>query len=228
MNRNAFTLVELLVVVAVIGALATVATFQFMDAIQRSDASACQVNLKTIHTALLSYRLDHNRFPPADGLADAQPQPNATSWGCGPAANGYWSGVPMLLAQEGYCSENALYCPALKRAYNHSIEAYPTCGNSSYAGKWIPQWRYLRFAYNNAATDVGFNQGGENNIEWEWNPDVWLLRCLHLDVGQFDPERNIRFPFRFPSAEKPNQVWYGEFELSIHGHIKERLAQRVR
>ncbi len=227
-STTAFTLVELLVVVAVIGTLATMATFQYKDALQKSDAAACQQNLKTLHIALISYRINYNRFPPADGLADKEPHPDKTAWGCGPSANGYWSGVPLSLVESGFCSENALYCPALKRANDYPIQAYSTCGESAFSGKRVPQWRFLRYAYNNAAIDAGYVSGGENNIEQNWHPEVWLIRCLHLDVGQFDPDRKIRFPFRFNSEENPNELWYGEFELTIHGHIRQRLVQKIR
>ncbi|MEW6238682.1 MAG: type II secretion system protein [Candidatus Omnitrophota bacterium] len=218
-----FTLIELLIAVAIIGVLAAIVSANYVLSIERADAAACQENLRTVFTALQSYRLDYNRFPPADGAADVHSQSNHTAWGCGPSANGYWSGVSLLLSELGYCSEEALYCPALKRAHSRRIEAYPTCDGSSLAGKTVPQWRFLRFAYNNAAADAGGSNGGENNIETEWKSEVWLVRCLHLDISEFDKERAIRFPFRIKQDEKnPNRTWYGEFELTVLGTIRLR------
>ncbi len=223
---NGFTLIELLIVVAIIGILAAVAGANFIDALQRADAAACQQNLHTIHTALQSYRLDFNHFPPADGMADTKPQPDKTAWGCGPAANGYWSGISLLLVKYDYCSTNSLYCPALKRTYDQHIPAYSSCGHTDLAGKEVPQWRFLRYAYNSGAVDTGGYLGGENNIEKDWRGDVWLVRCLHLNVGTFDPDRKISFPFRIEaSRDNPNATWYGEYELTVLGDIRLRKVQ---
>lgn len=226
LRLQAFTLIELLIVVAIIGILASVLGSRYVQALERADIAACQQNLRAVHTALLGYRLDYNRFPPADGMADNVPHPDQTAYGCGPSANGYWSGVPLLLAKENYCSEDSLYCPSLKRSHSHSISAYPSCGNSQYAGKQVPQWRFLRFAYNNAAIDAGGTAGAEQDIETQWGPATWLVRCMHLDVGQFDPTRSVPFPFRFLDRED-SSIWYGEFEMNVHGHIRERKVVRV-
>ena len=220
-----FTLIEVLIVVAIIGILAAVMTANYREGIERATAAACQQNLKTVFTALSSYRVDYNHYPPADGVADVKPRPDRTAFKCGPAANGYWSGVSLLLVEHGYCPEESLYCPALKRMYDRSIETYPSCSDSEFAGKSVPQWRFLRFAYNNAAADVGGLEGGENNIEKDAE-DVWLLRCLHLNIGEFDKDRHIRFPFRVKrDDENAEWTWYGEFEISVQGHIRLRPVE---
>lgn len=226
---RAFTLIELLAVVSVIGVLAAVAGANYLSALDRADRAACQQHLRALHAALGAYRLDYGRYPPADGTADTAPSPNRTEWGCGPAANGYWSGAPLALAELGYCPETVLYCPALRRRHSHSIEAWPTCADSAFAGRRVPQWRFLRFAYNAAATDAGGYGGGDHNIESDPGGDVWLARCLHLDTGQFDPEREIRFPFRIePDENKRGLAWYGEYELAVGGAIRERAVQLAR
>ncbi len=228
-HHNGFTLIELLVVVAIIGVLASITASNYLSAIDKADRAACQQNLRTIHTALNAYRLDYNRFPPADGIADVVPHPDQTAWGCGPSANGYWSGVSLLLVKYGYCAESSLYCPALKRQHSQSIEAWPSCRDTEFSGKEVPQWRFLRYAYNAAATDVGGYEGGDNNIEKNWGNDVWLVRCMHVDIGQFYPDREIRFPFRIKQDEDNlNLTWYGEYELTLHGTIRERTVQLIR
>ncbi|MBD3265667.1 prepilin-type N-terminal cleavage/methylation domain-containing protein [bacterium] len=228
-HENGFTLIELLIVVAILGILAAIVTSNYLQAIDRADRAACQQNLRTIHTALHAYRVDYNHFPPADGIADVVPHPDQTAWGCGPAANGYWSGVSLLLVKQNYCRESSLYCPALKRQHPHKIEAWSSCRQTEFEGKQVPQWRFLRYAYNAAATDVGGYEGGDSNIEEDWGNDIWLVRCMSVDTGQFDPDRNIRFPFRLEQDEdNPNLTWYGEFELTLHGTIRERAVQRIR
>ncbi len=226
---SGFTLIELLVVVAVIGILATIVSTNYLQAIHKADAAACQQNLRIIYTAMQSYRMDFNRYPPADGIADSVSHPEQTAWGCGPAANGYWSGVSLLLSELEYCSSSAMYCPSLKRHYDHSIPAYSGCSDSNFSGRNVPQWRFLRYAYNNAAIDAGYTSGGEHDIESEESQNVWLLRCLHLDIGQFDPEREIQFPFKKDLDEEERQGnWYGEFELRLGGSIRFRPVKRVR
>ena len=228
-KNRAFTLIELLVVTAIIGILTSIVMSSYIQALDRADRAACVGNLRTIHTSIHSYRLDYGSFPPADGIADVIPHPDKTAWGCGPSANGYWSGVSLLLVTCGYCPEKALYCPALKRKHGNYIESWSSCTDTEFAGKTVPQWRFLRYAYNAAAMDAGGYEGGDNNIEKDWDNQVWLVRCLSIDVGEFYPARAIRFPFRIKQDEdNPKLTWYGEYELTLHGTIQERAVQLVR
>lgn len=223
-TKDGFTLIELLVVVAVLGILAAVVSTRFHSAVERADAAASQANLRTLFTALQSYRIDYNQFPLADGLADSVPQPDKTAYGCGPAANGYWSGVPMILVELDYCSSNALYDPAFFRTHNLPMEAYPSCSESSFAGESVAGWHFLRYAYNAAALDGGGFTGGEHNIELTDRADVWLIRSLHLNVGAFDPVRSIDFPYpaTMANTENPSTI-RGEFELTLGGEIRFRI-----
>lgn len=225
-QTRAFTLIELLIVVAIIGIVSGMLTANYQQALQRADRAATQHNLHTLHTALSSYRLDYGRFPLADCLADSQPRPEDTAWGCGPAANGYWCGVPLVLAELGYCPADALYDPALRRRFDFAIQAYDACEGSSFTNRLVPQWRYLRYAYNAAAIDSGGYEGGEANIESEWQENIWLVRSLHLDVGAFDPERAVSFPYRFEKNEEDGfSIWRGEYELTVLGDIQSRLVK---
>jgi len=62
--RAAFTLVELLVVVAVIAILAAIAVPNFLEAMARSKVSRTKADLRTVSLALEVYRVDTNRYPP--------------------------------------------------------------------------------------------------------------------------------------------------------------------
>ncbi len=59
-NRRAFTLVEILIVVIILGILAAVVIPQFADASTDAKLSALQTNLATIRTQLSMYKLQHN------------------------------------------------------------------------------------------------------------------------------------------------------------------------
>ncbi len=74
--RKGFTLIELLIVVAIIAILAAIAIPNFLQAQTRAKVSRCQADMRTIATALESYYVDHNEYPP-DGY---QGVPEDTGW----------------------------------------------------------------------------------------------------------------------------------------------------
>jgi len=65
-----FTLIELLIVVAIIAILAAIAVPNFLEAQTRSKVSRAKSDQRTITTALESYRVDNNRYPPAAASED--------------------------------------------------------------------------------------------------------------------------------------------------------------
>lgn len=62
--KEGFTLIELLIVVAIIGILAAIAVPNFLNAQVRAKVAKAQSELRTLTTALESYRLDSNIYPP--------------------------------------------------------------------------------------------------------------------------------------------------------------------
>ena len=68
-RRQAFTLIEIMVVVAIIGLLASIAIPGFRHAIERARQQTCAVNRKNIDGAKLRWALDNEASPdlvPAD------------------------------------------------------------------------------------------------------------------------------------------------------------------
>lgn len=59
MNRRGFTLIELMIVVAIIGVLAAIAVPNFREARRKSNMRACYANQKTLLGALEMYNLDY-------------------------------------------------------------------------------------------------------------------------------------------------------------------------
>jgi general secretion pathway protein G len=74
--RCAFTLVEILIVVAILGILAAVIVPEYKNYSQKAKESAAKENLQMLQTAIERYAVSHNGVPP--GYPDNNPslQPN--------------------------------------------------------------------------------------------------------------------------------------------------------
>jgi general secretion pathway protein G len=84
-NRRAFTLVELLVVLVILGLLAAVATPQVMKHVGHAKVQTARIEIKNIGAALDLFRLDVGRYPSQEeGLAALQTQPAALDAWKGP------------------------------------------------------------------------------------------------------------------------------------------------
>ena len=72
MRRRAFTLIELLIVVAIIGILAAIAVPNFLNAQTRAKVAKVQSELRSLSGAYTSYALDNNAWPPHADRCKAQ------------------------------------------------------------------------------------------------------------------------------------------------------------
>ncbi|HUT25535.1 MAG TPA: prepilin-type N-terminal cleavage/methylation domain-containing protein [Sumerlaeia bacterium] len=63
-NRKAFTLIELLIVVAIIAILAAIAVPNFLEAQTRSKVSACKADMRAMQLAQEAYRVDNEVYVP--------------------------------------------------------------------------------------------------------------------------------------------------------------------
>jgi prepilin-type N-terminal cleavage/methylation domain-containing protein len=62
-HRKAFTLIELLIVVAIIAILAAIAVPNFLEAQVRAKVSRVRADLRSLATAVEAYRIDWNSYP---------------------------------------------------------------------------------------------------------------------------------------------------------------------
>lgn len=71
MNKRAFTLIELLIVVAIIAILAAIAVPNFLEAQTRSKVSRVKADMRTEATAMEAYYVDYNAYPPCNTFGTA-------------------------------------------------------------------------------------------------------------------------------------------------------------
>lgn len=73
--KKAFTLIELLIVVAIIAILAAIAVPNFLEAQTRAKVSRAKADMRSLATGLESYRVDNNTYPKCNnfGLPGARP-----------------------------------------------------------------------------------------------------------------------------------------------------------
>lgn len=208
--RYGSTLVELLVVVAIVAILSAIAIFNFQEAIERSLRAADAGNLHTIATALQNYYADYNTLPPAD--REAGPMQSHTmdyvAIGNGPAAGGSWDGLPWLLVDHGYITDyKTMFCPKYLRQYK---------GGATHRGNH-PRYHNFRYAYNSSALSSGGHAGGSGIM----TGTKWMVRDLYLPpesgwYGRYYPgfPADYRYPWSEGSRKNAIElVLYSDFAV---------------
>ncbi len=100
-HTNSFTLIELLIVVAIIGILAAIAVPNFLNAQMRATITRIIGDHQAVGTAIESYRVDNNEYPSPELASDDDG--NITTWP-------YY--LPNRLVQPvSYLSNEKLYDP---------------------------------------------------------------------------------------------------------------------
>ncbi|KAB8040206.1 type II secretion system major pseudopilin GspG [Janthinobacterium aquaticum] len=88
LRQRGFTLIEIMVVVVIMGILASLVVPKLIARTGESKVAAAKVDIATVMQALKLYRLDNQRYPTTEqGLRALVEKPTA-----GPAANGWKAG----------------------------------------------------------------------------------------------------------------------------------------
>ena len=84
-NKKGFTLVEVMAVLIIVGLLATVAVSNFMGKTKQASVITTKANLRILHQAVQSFRMDTGRYPSdEEGLLALVEEPSdAESWAIG-------------------------------------------------------------------------------------------------------------------------------------------------
>jgi len=133
-GNGAFTLIELLIVVAIIVILASIAIPNFLEAQVRGKAARASVELRSIATALDMYGTDHNAYPPTPIWSlfdrDLRLTPLTT-----PIA--YLSSLPMEVFDAGSMPKTyAYWSPGLNDAMKYSPIYYFLFEEKHRRGRW--------------------------------------------------------------------------------------------
>ena len=171
-SSRAFTLIELLIVVAIIGILAAIAIPNFQNAQVRAKISRVLSDLRSVQTALEMYQLDNNAY--MMGPADL-----AAAIGANFDGERVWRQLTTPITY---------MATILKDPFN-PIE---NPNNSGAANRFFPKGLYQ---YRNARRDRELGQQGDPHPEAEWmarspGPDRWyfpspsrLYRVMAYDMS---------------------------------------------
>jgi type II secretion system protein G len=119
--RRGFTLLELLIVIAIIAILAAILVPNMLHARAQAQTASCEGNMKQIATALEMYATDHSgQYPAASGPVDAAlfggaGNPYMTSTPVDPAGGNYFYVTP----GNGVCQASDAY--KIRDGDNHDV-----------------------------------------------------------------------------------------------------------
>ncbi len=179
--KRAFTLIELLIVVAIIGILAAIAVPNFLGAQIRAKNSRVQSDFASLRTALESYNIDNNGYPRfSEGDGPARRLPNTRRYIDLTTPVAYMSSAP--------------------------IDPYAVFNNEADYTQWGNAYDYVTDDTDNPGRTYGHRWQANS-----WGPDqtnTWLANypgdfyhtsnglVSHGDIGIFGAKSH-RFPERY-------------------------------
>jgi prepilin-type N-terminal cleavage/methylation domain-containing protein len=167
--RKGFTLIELLIVVAIIAILAAIAVPNFLEAQVRSKVSRVQSDQRSMATALASYYVDNNGYPPAVVISASANQVRNNLRGT--AAN--TAGVVSIPATASSV--------AAQFNTNRPLFALPSLNSAS-----APEFHTLTtpISYITSYFNDPFSNGGKETFTYLPDGPGWLLVSFGPDADQ--------------------------------------------
>jgi len=157
-QARAFTLIELLIVVAIIAILAAIAVPNFLEAQTRAKTSRAKADERTIGTAMETYAVDHNKYPYFDPNED----------------HSYVVDVPMLTTPISYLTSfpQDVFMSRQAEGRREHYRYYPV----SYWGVLYPGLKWLGFQWivvsNGPDLDIDLD---ENSVQDILNGNPWMI-----------------------------------------------------
>jgi type IV pilus assembly protein PilA len=159
-----FTLIELMIVVAIIGILAAIAIPNFLKFQARAKQSEAKQNLGAIFTAYTSYFSDNNTFPSAATITIA-----SNPYNCLNVAD--WQPTGQL-RYEFMCENSVAYYPG----WNTGASAPAACTPA--------------FPVAPTGTQVSFTVGACGNIDNDTTLDEWTVNTIKVLNNVLDDVKN--------------------------------------
>ncbi len=163
-GKKAFTLIELLIVVAIIAILAAIAVPNFLEAQTRSKVSRTLADLRTVATAIEAYTVDYN-VPPIDG---AKANDNQAFWYVpgGPTVVGGVAGISSPIA---YITSARLIDPFRQVIEAANAKALDVPDSNYFTVEDYRRFRYRNFKYTYSATPASVVAYGRAYGTWAIN-----------------------------------------------------------
>lgn len=178
--RKAFTLIELLIVVAIIAILAAIAVPNFLEAQTRAKVSRAKTDHRAYATALESYYVDNNAYPPCNSFGVPT---NNTAPGIGGSQD--WTVLERLSTPIAYMTSGILPDPFLSKLRTGSVYtgsgSQPGLGGT-YDANPTGNPIYKSYQYHStSANDRAFVDNGQKAQAWtigSAGPDL-----IYLNMG---------------------------------------------
>jgi prepilin-type N-terminal cleavage/methylation domain-containing protein len=158
---RAFTLIELLIVVAIIAILAAIAVPNFLEAQTRSKVSRVRADLRTIATSIESYSVDYSR-PPYDGEPGFAHRGWATTMARMTSPVAYMTSVPADLFQDEQLADTSLpgethFVSSRRHAFDYATAHWEDIANNpAQKARWDTSFGNSRWKLTSAGPDRTF------------------------------------------------------------------------
>ncbi len=131
-NQNGFTLIELMIVVAIIGILAAIAIPNFLTYQLKSKTAEAKTNIGAIKTSQEAFKAEHDFYATCAANPAGAPGPAKKPWGA-PAAGSGWPEIGFAPSGNVYYSYEVAIGGATNAAALMGIAA-GNCGNAMSIG----------------------------------------------------------------------------------------------